>query len=133
MNHLPTEDLHIQHSSQQVESAQTIMSRICGEHHLDTHHRGALNFQYAGMRFPSLNLAIGSAIASIGLTIPVVAIVAIVMDWPLELGLDAKSITLLVLSLFVVSNSLRTGRTTSLPGVVHLVIFAAYLFFSFAP
>ena len=81
----------------------------------------------------SLNLAIGSAIASIGLTIPVVAIVAIVMDWPLELGLDAKSITLLVLSLFVVSNSLRTGRTTSLPGVVHLVIFAAYLFFSFAP
>ena len=72
-------------------------------------------------------------LASIGLTIPVVAIVAIAMDWPLELGLDAKSITLLVLSLFVVSNSLRTGRTTSLPGVVHLVIFAAYLFFSFAP
>ena len=81
----------------------------------------------------SLNLAIGSAIASIGLTIPVVATVALVMEWPLELGLDAKSITLLVLSLFVVSNSLRTGQTTLLPGIVHLVIFAAYLFFSFVP
>lgn len=60
MSQPPTEDIHIQHSSQQVESAQTIMSRICGEHHLDTHHHSALNFQYAGMRFPSKNLAIGS-------------------------------------------------------------------------
>lgn len=81
----------------------------------------------------SLNLAIGSAIASIGLTIPVVAIVAVYMDWPIELGLDAKSVTLLVLSLFVVSNSLRTGNTTTLPGVVHLVIFVTYLYFSFVP
>lgn len=81
----------------------------------------------------SLNLAIGSAIASIGLTIPAVAILAVVMEWPLELGLDAKSTTLLVLSLFVVSNSLRTGNTTMLPGIVHIAIFAAYLFLSFVP
>lgn len=52
----------------------------------------------------SLNLAIGSAIASIGLTIPAVAILAIIMDWPLELGLDAKSTVLLVLSLFNLSS-----------------------------
>ena len=81
----------------------------------------------------SLNLAIGSAIASIGLTIPVVVIAALLLDWDLELGLDAKSLVLLVLSLFVVSNSLRTGNTNMLPGIVHLVIFAAYLFFSFVP
>ena len=54
------EDIHIQHSSRQVESAQDIMSRICGEHNLDTHQRSALNFQYSGMRFPSKNLAIGN-------------------------------------------------------------------------
>ena len=81
----------------------------------------------------SLNLAIGSAIASIGLTIPAVAILAVIMGWSLELGLDGKSTVLLILSLFVVSNSLRTGNTTILPGVVHIIIFAVYLFFSFIP
>ena len=81
----------------------------------------------------SLNLAIGSAIASIALTIPVVAFLAIYMGWPIELGLDAKSIVLLSLSLFVIALTLRTGNTTLQPGVVHLVIFAIYLFFSFAP
>lgn len=81
----------------------------------------------------SLNLAVGSAIASIGLTVPTVAVVALVMGWPLDLGLDMKSTVLLVLSLFVVSISLRTGRTTVLPGIVHLVLFAAYLFLSFVP
>ena len=81
----------------------------------------------------SLNLAIGSAIASIGLTIPAVAILAVYMGWSLELGLDGKSTVLLLLSLFVVSNSLRTGNTTVLPGVVHIIIFAVYLFLSFVP
>lgn len=81
----------------------------------------------------SLNLAIGSAIASIGLTIPAVAIVALIMGWPLTLGLDAKSIVLLVLTLFVTAMSLRTGNTTFQPGLVHLMIFAVYLFFSFVP
>jgi Ca2+:H+ antiporter len=81
----------------------------------------------------SLNLAVGSAIASIGLTVPTVAVVALLMGWPLELGLDGKSTLLLLLSLFVASLSLRTGRTTVLHGFVHLVLFATYLFFSFVP
>jgi Ca2+:H+ antiporter len=81
----------------------------------------------------SLNLAIGSAIASVGLTIPAVAILALFMGWPLELGLDGKSIALLMLSLFVAALSLRTGNTTAQPGIVHLVLFAVYLFFSFVP
>jgi Ca2+:H+ antiporter len=81
----------------------------------------------------SLNLAIGSAIASIGLTIPAVAILANYMGWPLQLGLDAQSTVMLVLSLFVVALTLRTGNTTLQPGIVHLVIFMVYLFFSFVP
>ena len=81
----------------------------------------------------SLNLAIGSAIASVGLTIPAVVILALFMDWPLQLGLDGISTALLVLSLFVGALSLRTGNTTFQPGIVHLVIFAIYLFFSFSP
>ena len=79
----------------------------------------------------SLNLAIGSAIASIGLTIPAVAVLAVIMEWPINLGLDAKSSVLLILSLFIVSHSLRTGNTTVLPGVIHVSLFAIYLFFSF--
>lgn len=78
----------------------------------------------------SLNLAIGSAIASIGLTIPAVALLANYMGWPLQLGLDATSTVMLLLSLFVVALTLRTGNTTMQPGIVHLVIFAVYLFFS---
>ena len=81
----------------------------------------------------SLNLALGSALATIGLTIPVVAAVSIATGWTLTLGLDIKSCVLLVLSLFVCSLSLGTGRTTVLQGVVHLVIFAVYLFTTIVP
>ena len=81
----------------------------------------------------SLNLALGSALATIGLTIPAVALVSIFYGWPLALGLDTKSIILLVLTLFVSILSLGTGRTTILQGVVHLVIFATYLFMTILP
>ena len=81
----------------------------------------------------SLNLALGSALATIGLTIPSVAIVSLMLGLPLGLGVDAKGMTLLALSLFVTSLSLGTGRTTVLQGVVHLVIFAAYLFTTIVP
>jgi len=81
----------------------------------------------------SLNLALGSALATIGLTIPAVAIVSLVLDLPLALGINAKSMTLLALSLFVSTLSLGTGKTTVLQGVVHLVIFAVYLFVTVVP
>lgn len=93
----------------------------------------AVRAAHANKLQKSLNLALGSAIASIGLTVPAVAVLAVVMGWPLALGLTVKSTVLLILSLFVVSISLRTGRTTKLPGIVHLVIFAAWLFLSFVP
>lgn len=81
----------------------------------------------------SLNLAIGSALASIGLTIPAVSIVSIFTGLTLTLGIDTKSIVLLILSLFTVTISLATGRTNILHGVVLLVIFAVYLFTTIIP
>ena len=81
----------------------------------------------------SLNLALGSALASIGLSIPAVAIVALLNGWEVTLGIDAKSTVLLMLTLIVASLSLGTGRTTVLQGVVHLVIFSVYLFMTVFP
>jgi Ca2+:H+ antiporter len=81
----------------------------------------------------SLNLALGSALASIGLTIPVVAAVAVATGRPLMLGLPPKETVLLAVTLLVGILTLGTGRTTLLQGAVHLVIFAAFLFLSVVP
>ncbi|HEV3422597.1 MAG TPA: ionic transporter y4hA [Paraburkholderia sp.] len=81
----------------------------------------------------SLNLALGSALASIGLTIPTVAAVFLWTGQPLVLGIDGKETVLLILTLVVGTLTLGTGRTTILQGAVHLSLFAAYLFLSFAP
>jgi Ca2+:H+ antiporter len=81
----------------------------------------------------SLNLGLGSALATIGLTIPAVAALAVIAGMPIALGLDAKSIVLLFLTLIVATLSLGTGRTTILQGAVHLMIFGVYLFTTVVP
>lgn len=81
----------------------------------------------------SLNLAIGSALATIGLTIPAVAITALVLGLNLELGLSMRGIVLLALTLLVATLTLGSGRTTMVQGVIHLVIFATFLFTSLVP
>jgi Ca2+:H+ antiporter len=81
----------------------------------------------------SLNLALGSALASIGLTIPAVAIVSVVTSFPVTLGIDTKSMVLLILALFTIMLSFGTGRTTMLQGVVLLIIFAVYIFTTVVP
>ena len=81
----------------------------------------------------SLNLALGSALATIGLTIPAVAAVSIALGYRLELGLGGKEQGLLALTLLLGVITLGTGRTTVLQGIVHLVIFAAFLFFAVVP
>ena len=81
----------------------------------------------------SLNLALGSALASIGLTIPAVSAVCIFYDIPLVLGLDKKSIILLALSVFTVMLSLSRGKTNILYGMVLLVNLAAYIFYILEP
>ena len=81
----------------------------------------------------SLNLGLGSALATIGLSIPAVAALSIIAELPISLGLDAKSVVLLFLTLMVATLSLGTGRTTILQGAVHLVIFGVYLFTTIVP
>lgn len=93
----------------------------------------ALNAAKNNQLQSSLNLALGSALASIGLTIPAVAFVSIYQGLPLTLGLDTKSTVIYLLSLFIILISLRTGRTTLLQGVVLLVIFAVYIFTTIVP
>jgi Ca2+:H+ antiporter len=75
----------------------------------------------------SLNLALGSALASLCLTIPTVAILSITMGQTLILGLEAEHMVLLILSLFMATLTLASGRTTVLQGGIHLVIFFAFL------
>jgi Ca2+:H+ antiporter len=81
----------------------------------------------------SLNLAIGSALATIGLTIPAVVLTALATGLDLELGLSMQGMVLLGLTLLVASMTLGTGRTTVVQGTIHLVIFATYLFTTLVP
>jgi Ca2+:H+ antiporter len=81
----------------------------------------------------SINLALGSAIASIGLTIPTVAILALLLNQTPQLGVSSANMTLLLLTLFVATLTLGTGRTTVLQGAIHLVIFFVFLLVSAVP
>lgn len=76
----------------------------------------------------SLNLAFGSALASIGLSIPVIAITSIITGIRMTLGIDIKSTILLGLTLFIITISLATGRTNIMQGFVLVAIFLVYLF-----
>ncbi|NPC40975.1 calcium:proton antiporter [Nocardioides sp. zg-1230] len=81
----------------------------------------------------SLNLALGSAMASIGLTIPAIAVASIWLDGPLELGLNQLQTVLLVLTAAVAILTVVPGRAKPLQGGVHLVLLAAFLFLTIAP
>jgi Ca2+:H+ antiporter len=81
----------------------------------------------------SFNLAYGSAMASIGLTIPAIAVASIWLDGPLVLGLGSTQIGLLALSAIVGALTLLPGRSTLQEGGVHLIIFAAFVFLAFNP
>ena len=93
----------------------------------------AVRAAYANRLQNSLNLALGSALSSIGLTIPAVALTATLVGMPLVLGLGPKELVLLVLTFLVASITLASGRTHVLLGAVHLVIFAAFLFLALVP
>jgi Ca2+:H+ antiporter len=81
----------------------------------------------------SLNLALGSAMASIGLTIPAIAVATIWLDGPLVLGLGATQIVLLGLTVVVGVLTVVPGRATLLQGGVHLALFGAFLFLAINP
>jgi len=81
----------------------------------------------------SLNLALGSAMASIGLTIPAIAVASIWLPGALHLGLGASQIVLLVLTVLVSILTIVQGRAVRLQGGIHLVLFAAFIFLSISP
>lgn len=81
----------------------------------------------------SLNLALGSALATIGLSIPSVAVAAHLLDIPLTLGLPSKEIVLLMVTLLISAITLAGGRATVLHGAVHLVLFGAFIHLSIVP
>jgi Ca2+:H+ antiporter len=81
----------------------------------------------------SLNLALGSALASIGLTIPAIAVISLLFGFQVNLGLGASEISLLLLTLFVSALTLLPGKATILQGAVHLSIFGAFILLVFTP
>ena len=81
----------------------------------------------------SINLALGSSLATIGLTIPAVAVAAYALDKQLVLGLPAHGMVLLGMTFILGMLTLGTGRTNILFGLVHLVVFAVFLFLVFMP
>jgi Ca2+:H+ antiporter len=93
----------------------------------------AMRAAYAGRTQKSLNLAYGSAMASIGLTIPVIAVLSLLFGFNVNLGLGDTEIVLLALTLIVSTLTVVPGRATLLQGGVHLAIFGAFLLLAVSP
>jgi Ca2+:H+ antiporter len=81
----------------------------------------------------SINLALGSSLATIGLTFPAVVLVTLYIEKPLILGLNAVDTVLLALTLLISTLTFGTGRTNVLFGLVHLTVFMTYLFLTYRP
>jgi Ca2+:H+ antiporter len=81
----------------------------------------------------SINLALGSSLATIGLTIPAVAVAAYALGMPLVLGLSEQDMVLLVMTFLLSMLTFATGRTNILFGLVHVVVFAVFVFLVFVP
>jgi len=81
----------------------------------------------------SINLALGSSLATIGLTIPAVAVAAQTFGKQLVLGLNAQEMVLLLLTFMLSMLTFGTGRTNILFGLVHMVVFAVFVFMVFVP
>ena len=81
----------------------------------------------------SLNLALGSSLATIGLTVPAVAMTNVVLGRQLALGLSQRDTLLLALTLFLSLLTFGSGRTNVLAGLVHLIVFATFVFLVFVP
>ena len=96
---------------------------------------GAAAFRYArqGHLQSSFNIGYGSALASIGLTIPALVVVSLVLDFDLEFGLRPIDIVLFLLTLVVSTVTVASHRVTLFQGGLHLAIFAAFLFLSVSP
>ncbi len=94
---------------------------------------GALRAALSNRMQRSINICLGSALATIAVTVPTVLIASALMGHSLVLGVKATDITLLSATLLVVLVTFVSGKANLLQGIVHLMIFVAYLFFMFKP
>jgi Ca2+:H+ antiporter len=81
----------------------------------------------------SINLSLGSAIASIGLTIPTIAIVSLIIHQHIALGLNPMGLVLFVITAVIASITLGSGEATLMQGAIHVVLFSAFVFLAFVP
>lgn len=81
----------------------------------------------------SLNAALGSAVSTIGLTVPAVALISLATGRDLVMGLGSRDAVMLLMTLMLSVVSFGAGRTNVFTGLVHLVVFATYVFFLFVP
>ncbi len=81
----------------------------------------------------SINLALGSSLATIGLTVPAVAAISLYLRQDIVLGLTSQAMVLLFVTLLISTLTFGTGRTNILYGFVHLILFATYIFLIFVP
>lgn len=79
----------------------------------------------------AINLSLGSGLATIGLTIPAILMISIISGSEIILGLGSVDMVLLVLTLIMSIVNLSSGKSNIIHGVVHLIIFAAYIMFIF--
>jgi len=93
----------------------------------------AVRAAYSGRTQTSLNLAYGSALASIGLTIPVIAVLSLLFGYNFNLGLGSTEIVLLVLTLFASGLTVVQGKATLLQAIIHLTIFGSFWMVVFTP
>jgi Ca2+:H+ antiporter len=93
----------------------------------------AVRFSRRGDLQAGFNIGYGSALASIGLTIPALAIFSLVLDVELSFGLGYKEIVLFILTLVVSTVTVSSHRVTLFQGGLHIVIFAAFLFLAVSP
>jgi Ca2+:H+ antiporter len=93
----------------------------------------AVRAAHRGVLQKSLNIALGSSLATIGLTVPAVAMTNVMLGRQLALGLSQRDILLLALTLFLSILTFGSGRTNILAGLIHLVVFATFVFLVFIP
>jgi Ca2+:H+ antiporter len=124
---------NIEHAVEAVNAPRAVVGIVIAAVVLLPETTAAVRAARANRLQSSMNLAIGSALACTGLTIPLVALGAITLHFHLVLGLAPKDVAMLALTFLVSAVTLGTGRTYMMQGAIHLVLFAAFLFLAFVP
>ena len=92
---------------------------------------GALRAAFRNQMQRSVNIFLGSVLSTIGLTIPVMLLIGQVTGHTIILGVQSGEMVLLLLTLFLSTITFTSGRTNMLQGLVHVLLFLAYILLIF--